>query len=334
MGTDFMASVRQWTEDAMARGQQTLSEIPGYSGYRQKEDRRDEDKRVRDQVAAKYRAEGRRVERIAGELADQRRIGDIKPVDDLAKAIQHLVDRVKTATYGYGGIFGSNDIDLTALDQLRAFDLGLLDGVAQLDTSVAALEQAHASGGDLAAPAKAGLAVVRSLQDTFDLRGQVVESGKPAPAEQVLSVLQAPSTPVTAPKIGIGDAVSILGDDFVAEAAITVSGGPAEFELLRLRSQPEEWLLVPGKGTTGYARLKPGDTSSLVVSASGSGQGNATGAGGTSTPRPVRWELLAGKADQSARGVRLNWGADALSLVGTEVDASDIDVYGKPAKGN
>ena len=334
MGTDFMSSVRQWTEDAMARGQQTLSEIPSYSGYRQKEDRRDEDKRVRDQVAAKYRSEGRRVERIAGELADQRRIGDIKPVDDLAKAIQHLVDRVKTATYGYGGIFGSNDVDLAAIDQLRAFDLGLLDGIARLDASVAALEQAHASGGDLAAPAKAGLVVVRSLQDQFDLRGEVVESGKPAPAEQVLSVLQAPKAAVAAPKVAIGDAVSVLGDDFVAEAAITVSGGDAEFELLRLRSQPEEWLLVPGKGTSGYARLAPGDTSSLVVSASGTGQGNATGAGGTSTPRSVRWELLVGKTDQSARGVRLNWGADDLALVGTQVDAADIDVYGKPAKGN
>lgn len=334
MVTDFMARIQQWTEDAMARSQEALSEIPNYTGYRQKEDRRDEDKRVRDQVAAKYRAEGRRVERVAGELADQRRISEIKPVDDLAKAIQHFVDRVKTATYGYGGIFGSNDVDLTALDQLRAFDLSLLDGIDLLEQPIADLEQAFASGGDLVAPSKAGLEVVRSLTDKFDLRGEVIESGKPAPAEQVLKVLDASKPAAAAPRVGIGDAVSVMGDDFVAEAAITVSGGPAEFELVRLRKDPESWLLVPGTGMSDYARLSPGDVSALTVSASGTGQGNATGDGGTSTPRPVQWQLLTSPTDQTARGVRLTWGADSLTLVGTEVNASDIDVFGKPAKGS
>ena len=51
-----------------------LDKIPGYSGYRDKENRRDADRAVRDRLTADLLARAERVERVAGQLADQRRI--------------------------------------------------------------------------------------------------------------------------------------------------------------------------------------------------------------------------------------------------------------------
>src|SRR5690242_17795030 len=93
-----------------------LASVPGYRGYRTKEERRDADRRVRERVAAAFAAQADRVERVARALADQRRLKDVGPVNEFAQAIRHLVDRISTATYGYGGLFGDRNVDETALD--------------------------------------------------------------------------------------------------------------------------------------------------------------------------------------------------------------------------
>src|SRR4051794_34317423 len=98
-----------------------LNAIPGYSGYRSKEDRRDADRRVREQVANSLNALAGRVETIARALADQRQILAVGPVDEFAKSIHQLSSRISTATYGYGGLFSDRNVDEQALDQLREF---------------------------------------------------------------------------------------------------------------------------------------------------------------------------------------------------------------------
>jgi hypothetical protein len=325
--------------DLQRRMAETLDRIPGYRGYRQKEDRRDADRRVRDHVAGRYRAEAERVERVASQLAAARRLNDIGPADELARTIRHLADRIQTATYGYGGLFSDRNVDEAALDQLRLFDQGLLDGVDQLQKPIGELEQALASGGDLAAPAQAGTAVVRSLLARFDLRNELIETGKPAPTAQVLNVLSPPAPPPPAAQsIAVGQAISILGDDFVVDAMVEVRSPTASFRLFRLKQQPEEWLLVPLAGVAWYARLHRAsadeaaatdDQSAYRVAASGAGEASATGAGRSAASQPVRYALLEGVADTSARALRLDWGSETWTLVGADTHPDDVEVYGQ-----
>src|SRR5262245_52902806 len=82
----------------VAKAQGWLDRVPGYRGYRAKEDRRDADRRVRDRIAADLDGRAERVEAVARTLANQRRIAEIGPVDELAKSIRHLIDRVRTAS--------------------------------------------------------------------------------------------------------------------------------------------------------------------------------------------------------------------------------------------
>src|SRR4051794_39696234 len=88
-----------------------LTSIPGYSGYRDKEQRRDADKAVRDRIVAELQTRAHRVGQIATALANARRITEVGPVNDLQNQIRTVSDRVNTASYGYGGLFGPRDID-------------------------------------------------------------------------------------------------------------------------------------------------------------------------------------------------------------------------------
>lgn len=322
-----------------------LDRVPGYRGYRAKEDRRDADRRVRDHVAAAYAVQADRVERIARDLATQRRLMEIGPVDELARTLRHLIDRVRTATYGYGGLMGDRDVDAAALDQLRQFDEGLLSGVDELQGPVAAMEAAFAAKGDLTAPTIAGTAVVRTVLARFDLRGDVVETGKPAPTESVMRVLQAGPLPAAPPAFGLdlGDALAILGDDYLVEARIAIDGDPMALRLFRISGGEERWLAVAARPEQGMALTMPvtpapppgGETTiggtAYRSEANGSGDGEVVGAGGTSGFRPVRFSLLVGVDDPAARAVVLDWSTERRAYAGRQVDPRDVEIFGRPS---
>lgn len=323
-----------------------LDRIPGYRGYRSKEDRRDADRRVREHLVSAYDAAADRVERVARDLATQRRLGEIGPVDEFARTLRHFIDRVRTATYGYGGLMGDRDVDALALDQLRQFDEGLLSGVDELARPIGDLETALAAKGDLAAPAAAGKAVVRTLLARFDLRGEVVETGKAAPTESVLRVLQAGPTDAVPPGFNLetGGALAILGDDYLVDARVAIDGDPTSLRLFRLSGGGEErWLVVPSRAAHGMALTTavgepPGPSAETVLDGTtyttevaGSGDGEVVGVGGSSGSRPVRFSLLVGTDDPAKRAVVLDWGTERQAYAGQPVDPRDVEVFGQPA---
>src|SRR5215213_2987220 len=170
-----------------------LNKVPGYNGYRDKENRRGADRLVRDRLVAELSQRVERIERIAQRAADERRIRDVGPLNDIAGAIRHLSDRINTATYGYGGLFGNKDVDAAVLDQIRLFDESLFAGLEQIDPILTTLE--GAGGDSLAAVAGQANQVVEQLTDRLDQRARIFESASPATPEQmsnVLAVLQSP----------------------------------------------------------------------------------------------------------------------------------------------
>lgn len=322
-----------------------LDRIPGYRGYRSKEDRRDVDRRVREHLVAAYDGQAARVERVARDLSNQRRLGDVGPVDEFARTLRHFIDRVRSATYGYGGLMGDRDVDAAALDQLRQFDEGLLSGVDELAAPIQSLEAALATKGDLAAPAAAGTAVVRALLARFDLRGEVVETGKAAPTESVLRVLQAGPVDAAPPAFGLelGDALAILGDDYLVDSRIAIDGDPMSLRLFRLTGGgAERWLAVAARSEQGMALTTPvtpapppGTETAIAGAtfrseATGSGDGEVVGVGGSSGFRPVRFSLLVGADDPAARAVVLDWGTERQAYAGQSVDPRDVEIFGRP----
>ncbi len=333
------------------RGAQTLQSFPGYSGYRDKEDRRDADRRVRDHLTQEYRRQLGRVERVARDLADDRKIMAIGPVDDLAKAIRHLSDRINTATYGYGGLFSDRDVDAGALDQLRLFDEGLLSGVGQLDEPIGALEAAYAADGDLKTPARTGRDLVSRLNERFDSRGRVIESGTPEPEESVraLMALDAGSG-LPAPTFWLdeGDAIDVLGQSGIVDSRLDIAAGAASVRLFRFSETPEEqWVLVPAQpgASLGLVSPRPGAASvaageqqvtigdeAFAITATTSGQAEIITPGAISGYRPVTAHSLATE-DRAAIGILLDWGNEQQAFTGLSLGAGDVENFGNSGAG-
>jgi len=358
--------VTNFADDLERRVGSLLDRVPGYRGYRSKEDRRDADRRLREHVATLYGQQADRIERVARELADQRRLTEIGPVEDFTRPLRHLIDRIRTASYGYGGLLGDRDVDGVALDQLRLFDEGLLAGVEELEAPVTALEAAAAASSDLAPPARTGANLVRAIHGRFDLRGEVVATGQPAPEESVLRVLRpadaaaiaggtaAGTAPHPAYELALGDALAVLGDDALVDARIAVSGAKGDdFRLFRLGAGGsggigEEWLLVPGRPGEDLARLKSvapppvgGEATlggaSYTIQAAGVGEGEITGASGGVAPRSLRYQrlVISGEGgagpDAASHALVLDWSGERQAFAGRAVHPDDIELFGRPS---
>ncbi len=82
-----------------------LSKIPGFSGYIERQARRDSDKLLRETIFSRFRELEGRISALQRDFIAQ---GEIRYVDDLeasAIKLRTFADRVRTASRGYSGLF-------------------------------------------------------------------------------------------------------------------------------------------------------------------------------------------------------------------------------------
>jgi|GEM_PF-371022 len=304
-----------------------LHKVPGYTGYRDKEDRRDDDKRLRDTIANDIQASVDRLTQYNADMAAERELSSLSRTEALVGNARLLADRIRTASYGYGGIFTDRDIDEAALDQLRQFDLGLQREVAGLQEAVRSLTTTMPPADDAV---RAVSGEIDRLGTLFDGRTSVIDHGKPSRDEKVLSLLNTEDEAAPSPLLSVskGDTLSVLGDNFVANATISIATDQGPLQLIRVSEDKEgsTWLL--GSGVEGIisARLTestadvPGYQTTQRASASidtenGRQDGVAVQfAARTSTPGELEFTLVIG---DSARMYR-----------GNEIRDIDVEVYG------
>ena len=108
--------------------------IPGVSGYRAKESRRDTDRRLREYIAGRLDELRGKVEEIKLAATDE---GDLDMLDDVGRLdsrLQRTADALRFADYGYSGFFDQVKIREEELDRIYAYDeaiLGDLDLLAK-----------------------------------------------------------------------------------------------------------------------------------------------------------------------------------------------------------
>lgn len=326
----------------MDRITKALSSIPGYDGYRDKENRRETDRRVREHIGARLGDLARDIESVATELANQRDIQAVGPVDTVAKAVRHLQDLVATASYGYGGLYSDRNIDQAALEQLNQFDADLLGRVETLAPLVSGLTAAGST-----ADRDSALAGIRDalseIQSRFEERSFVVETGRPSTPSSTTSPLtvleKEPTKPLLAAVFGLqrGDAISFDGANFIVDASIEINGDQP-MKLFRIDVAPERWLLAnerfgadlhPGEYTeTGDAIVVDGQP--LTRHGSGSAPSVVSGLSGTSGQQTVTYRVYGGESSGGPLALTLQWPAATMRLVGRGISLDDIDVFGKP----
>jgi hypothetical protein len=140
---------RQAIEDSKGGLERLVSAIPGYRGYKEKENRRAADKLLREHLVRQLDEQRRRLAELQRDLLES---GSLLMVDDLDRAVtkvQKLVDKIRTASYGYAGMFDAVKVKEEELDALYNFDESMLEHVSAVQASIDALAAAIDASGDV-----------------------------------------------------------------------------------------------------------------------------------------------------------------------------------------
>jgi hypothetical protein len=148
--------------------------IPGYGGYKEKELRREADKLLRMEVAAKLDDQRKRLTELQNQLISQ---AQIEFLDDLERAVmklQLLIDRIKTASYGYAGLFDAVKVKEPQLDALYDFDNHMLDSVDDVASDVDQVSSAITAGEDVGEAISDLVGTVAEANLTFGHREEAI----------------------------------------------------------------------------------------------------------------------------------------------------------------
>lgn len=112
------------------------SYIPGVAGYREREARRETDRRIREFLAGRLDDGRTRLNALRNEATDA---GELKTLDALGRldrTLQKAVSSLRYADYGFSGLFDQVKIRETELDQVYAYDAGLVTDVVALSEAL------------------------------------------------------------------------------------------------------------------------------------------------------------------------------------------------------
>ncbi len=208
----------------------------------------------------------------------------------------------------------------------------------KLRPAIDGLETAAAAGQPLRPAADLVSRTVESQILRFDTRQEVIDTGNAASRAGVLAALQpvANVIPHAAFSAQPGDAISILGDDYLVDAKIDVDGRPHSFRLFRISREPEEWLFVsrePGGHMIRMSPVTPPERGTIIADtdlrqfAAGTGDGEVTGERGSDGLRAVRYALLEAAEDPDGFGLILDWDGARQAFVGQRTEPLDVEVF-------
>ncbi len=154
--------------------ERTIAGLPGVEEYKAKERRRDADRKVRESLA-------RLLEEQRGRLTDLQlallNSGGLDWLDDLERAVgklQLLIDRVKTASYGYAGFFDADKVREPELEALIQFDRAMIEQVGELRVRIDAVAQAVGRREELPQALQALIAFLAELNRRWQRRDEVL----------------------------------------------------------------------------------------------------------------------------------------------------------------
>jgi hypothetical protein len=151
-----------------------MLKIPGYGGYIKRESIRDEDKKLRDAIADAFSSQVTRISRVQEQMLKRGDLENLEALDKIIGRLQHLSDRIRTATYGFEGLslYDETPINETTLNALYDYDMTLAQGVEEMADLLAQL----GANNDPAEYIDRINAKIDALHETFDGRAQVIEN--------------------------------------------------------------------------------------------------------------------------------------------------------------
>jgi hypothetical protein len=163
-------------KESMGSVERAIYGLPGVKGYREKEMRRDADKQVRETLAQRLGEQRQRLNEIQSQLLSG---GGLLWMDDVERVITRLntlIDRIRTAAYGYSGFFDLQRIKENELDQLAAFDKALFDNLAPLQAAIDNLQKAVTANEGIKEAIQAIADLLAEVNNTFGRRAEAMQA--------------------------------------------------------------------------------------------------------------------------------------------------------------
>ena len=161
-------------ESSLGGLEKLARKIPGYGGYKEKELRREADKLLRTELASRFDEQRKRVAELQHDLISQAKIEFLDDLERAALKLQLLIDRIKTASYGYAGLFDAIKVKEEQLDALYAFDSQMLDSVDSVAADIDRLTSAIVAGEGIGDAIRALVGTVDEANQAFGHREEAV----------------------------------------------------------------------------------------------------------------------------------------------------------------
>lgn len=155
-----------------------ISFVPGFSGYVERQNRRDADKLLRETVARRFEEQWSRASNLQAEMVSKGLFTFVDDMEKAALALRTFIDKISTAARGYSGMFDAVKINEKELEAIYQFDAAFFDLADQVKS---ALDNVEASMGDEAA-LPAAIRNITTLSrlavETFERRSEVVTGSR------------------------------------------------------------------------------------------------------------------------------------------------------------
>ena len=144
--------------------------IPGFRGYRKKEDLRIADRLLREELANRLSTVQDSFESFKEALIKKNEIDLIEDAGNLVKRIRAAKERMLHAEQGYTGVSPDYRIEEPQLNMMYEWDLSLLDIIETLQNHANNMRARASAGEDVAKDLEAADLEIESYEQIFDRR--------------------------------------------------------------------------------------------------------------------------------------------------------------------
>ncbi len=135
-----MADIRERIEEDRGLLKKIQTYVPGFRGYRRREDIRDADRMLRAQLSQRIALQRRGLEECRGILMQGPRSKELDTIGGLINQFKKVEGQVAHAPVGYSGIAADISIKEGELDQLYEYDARMFDHLTSIAASIDSLK--------------------------------------------------------------------------------------------------------------------------------------------------------------------------------------------------
>ena len=123
------------------------SKVPGVKDFIERQNYRAADKLLRETIADRFEELWQRISGLQTDFLSQ---GEILYIDDLEKGaikLRTFIDKVRTASYGYSGLFDATKVNEEELASVYEYDNSMLDLVDEVSNAIDNVEASMGTDG-------------------------------------------------------------------------------------------------------------------------------------------------------------------------------------------